>query len=173
MNAAPILIRNARPEEFIRIGELMVDAYSQIEGFPKAADLPGYYQMLANVGELTKNSGTELLVALTNNVIRGAVVYIGEMNHYGSMSSASQVKNASGFRLLAVDPASARLGIGKKLSLACIEKARADGKQQVVIHTTRDMHNAWKMYESIGFKPSPDLDFEQAKVYVYGFRLVL
>ncbi len=54
-------VRNARPEEFAEIGKLMVRVYSQLDGFPKETDQPAYYDMLGNIGELTKNPGTELL----------------------------------------------------------------------------------------------------------------
>ena len=47
------IVRNARVEEFLHIGQLMVSVYSQLDGFPKEADQPLYYKMLANVGDLT------------------------------------------------------------------------------------------------------------------------
>ena len=167
-------IRLAQPQEYQVIGQLLVDAYSRIENFPKPHELPTYFGMLANVGELTKNEGTEIFVATdADGAIRGAVVYIGIMKHYGSRGLAPAVEYAAGFRLLAVDPSFGGQGIGKQLTLACLDKARADGKQQVVIHTTHAMLNAWKMYEKIGFKRSEDLDFEQANVYVSGFRFQL
>lgn len=152
----------------------MVDAYSRIENFPKPHELPTYFEMLANVGDLTGNDGTEILVAVNDaGVITGAVVYIDVMKHYGTKGLPTNLDDAAGFRLLAVDPVFSKQGIGKQLSLACVERARANGKKQVIIHTTNAMHNAWKMYEKIGFKRSEDLDFEQANVYVSGFRLAL
>ncbi len=170
----PFKIRTAVPAEYKRIGELMVHAYSRIENFPKPNELPSYFEMLANVGDLTKNEGSEIIVAADDQgVIKGAVVYIGVMKYYGSKGVAPQAQDAAGFRLLAVDPDSGKQGIGKQLSLACIDKAKAEGKKQLIIHTTHAMHNAWKMYEKIGFKRSEDLDFEQANVYVSGFRLML
>ena len=33
-------IRNAKPEEFEEIGVLMVEVYSQLEGFPKQSEQP-------------------------------------------------------------------------------------------------------------------------------------
>ncbi len=43
----------------------------------------------------------------------------------------------------------------------------------MIIHTTMAMQTAWKMYETIGFKRSEDLDFMQEELPVYGFRLLL
>ena len=64
-------------------------------------------------------------------------------------------------------------GIGKLLTLECIEKAKEKKLNQVIIHSTKAMALAWKMYESIGFKRSEDLDFMQGELPVFGFRLPL
>ena len=166
------IIRNASVAEFRTIGELMVSVYSQLDGFPKDADQPLYYKMLANVGDLTQKPETELLVAVTSeNKITGAVVYFGNIKYYGSGGMATQEKNTAGFRLLAVDPQARGQGIGKLLTLACINKAKQNvNLRQMIIHTTKAMQTAWKMYESIGFNRSEDLDFMQGDLAVYGFR---
>jgi len=168
-------IRNAYVEEFRLIGELMVNVYSQLDGFPKEADQPLYYKMLANVGDLTHKPETELLVAVTSeNKIAGAVVYFGDIKHYGSGGMATQEKNTAGFRLLAVDPQTRGQGIGKLLTVACIDKAKQNvNLRQMIIHTTKAMQTAWKMYEQLGFKRSKDLDFMQGTLAVFGFRLML
>jgi GNAT superfamily N-acetyltransferase len=166
------IVRNARPDEYSDIGKLMVDVYSNLDGFPKQADQPMYYKLLANVGELTFKPTTELLVAVSSkDKIAGAVVYFGDMQYYGSGGPATKEKNSAGFRLLAVDPIARGRGIGKLLTLACIDKARQNTNlRQMIIHTTKAMQTAWKMYESIGFKRSADLDFMQGELAVYGFR---
>ncbi len=167
-------IRNAEPSEFAETGALMVRVYSQLEGFPKPAEQPDYYKMLANVGDLTNRPETELLVAVSSEgQIAGAVVYFGDMQYYGSGGSAVNEQNAAGFRLLAVDPAVRGNGVGKRLTGECIRKAREKGVDQVIIHTTAAMQTAWKMYENLGFKRSEDLDFMQAQLPVFGFRLML
>jgi len=165
-------VRNARSKEFAEIGVLMVRVYSQLERFPKAAEQPEYYKMLANIGELTKKPATELLVAVSpKGKIAGGVVYFSDMQYYGSGGSATQEKNASGFRLLAVDPAFRGQGIGKLLTKECIRKAKDSKQKQVVIHSTKAMQVAWKMYENLGFQRSEDLDFMQGELPVFGFRL--
>lgn len=174
MNAEEYTVRNAMPAEFAEIGKLMVQVYSQLEGFPKEFEQPDYYKMLANIGEFTNRPETELLEAVgTDDKILGAVVFIGDMKYYGSGGSATKEQNASGFRLLAVDPLARGKGIGKILTIACIQKARNRKVGQVIIHTTKAMQAAWKMYENLGFKRSEDLDFMQGELPVYGFRLLL
>ena len=174
METAEFIVRNAKPDEFAELGKLMVGVYSQLEGFPKESEQPDYYKMLANIGELTKKPATELLVAVSpDGKIAGGVVYFSDMQYYGSGGTATQEKNAAGFRLLAVDPIFRGKGIGKLLTLECIRKAKYAKLGQVVIHTTKAMQVAWKMYESMGFKRSEDLDFMQGALPVYGFRLKL
>ena len=168
-------IRNARPDEYSDIGKLMVDAYSNLDGFPKEASQPMYYKMLRNVGDLTQKPKTEILVAVSpEGKIVGAVVYFGDMEYYGSRGTATQEKNSAGFRLLAVDLLRRGQGIGKLLTLACINKARQNSNvRQMIIHTTKAMQTAWKMYEAIGFKRAKELDFMQGELAVYGFRYEL
>ncbi len=104
MNNPQYIIRNAHPSEFKEIGNLMVNTYSQLEGFPNEKEQPKYYEMLANIGDLTQKSNTELLVAVSNEgKIGGGLVYFSDMKYYGSGGAATPEKNASGFRLLAVD----------------------------------------------------------------------
>ena len=151
----------------------MVHVYSQLPGFPKQADMPSYYKMLANVGELTKQNGTELLVAVSEeDKLAGAVVYFNDIKNYNSGVIAIEEQNTSGFRLLAVGETARGQGIGKLLTQACIRKAMSQRQRQLIIHTTKAMQTAWKMYEKIGFKRSEDLDFKQGELGVYGFRLV-
>ncbi len=168
------VIRNAKPSEFHEIGQLMVDVYSGLKGFPKADEQPAYYEKLANIGDFTKNPEAELLIAISpDKTILGGVLYFGDMQYYGSGGTAPLEKNASGFRLLAVSPLARGMGVGKALSEACIARAREKGHVQIIIHTTAYMKLAWGMYERLGFKKSEDLDFKQVDLQVYGFRLNL
>ncbi|MDX5419331.1 MAG: GNAT family N-acetyltransferase [Hymenobacteraceae bacterium] len=174
MHRAVYRIRPSNPSEFEEIGKLLVNVYSQLEGFPKETEQPAYYRMLYNIGEFTQKPGTELLVAATTDGdIAGAVVYFSDMQFYGSGGTATQEKNAAGFRLLAVNPLARGQGIGKLLTNECIRKANKSGLSQVIIHSTKAMQTAWKMYESMGFKRSEDLDFMQGELPVFGFRFSL
>jgi GNAT superfamily N-acetyltransferase len=173
-NSQEYIVRAAAPDEFPVIGELMVNVYSQLEGFPTKNEQPKYYKMLANIGSLTENPKTKLLIAISSSgKIGGGVVYFSDMKYYGSGGTATSEKNASGFRLLAVDPATRGQGIGKLLTKACIQMAKDEKQKQIIIHTTKAMQVAWKMYEKMGFKRSKDLDFIQVELPVFGFRLLL
>lgn len=171
---AALTIRDARPEEFAALGSLLVDVYSQLEGFPTPADQPAYYEMLAHVGRFTERPGARVLVALSPQAaLVGGIVYFGDMAHYGSGGVATSIERASGIRLLGVDARHRGSGAGRALANACIDLARRDGQQQVILHTTAAMRIAWRMYEGLGFVRSEDLDFSQQGLPVFGFRLHL
>lgn len=166
-------IREIRREEFEPLGRLMVAAYSKLDGFPKPHEQPRYYEMLANIGRFTEKKDAKVLVARTRDELAGGVVYFGDMAEYGSGGTATRVTNASGIRLLAVDPRFRGMGVGKALTHACIALARTKGHAHVVLHTTQAMQTAWKLYEGLGFERAEDLDFMQEELPVFGFRLAL
>ena len=166
-------IREIQKHEYKVLGQLMVEVYSQLDGFPNPDDQPDYYEFLTNIGTLTEQESTEVLVALSAGVIVGGVVYFSDMAMYGSGGAATKVQNASGIRLLGVDPQARGAGVGKALTHACIQKARSFGHVEVVLHTTMAMQTAWGLYVKLGFERSPDLDFHQEELLVFGFRLKL
>lgn len=167
-------IRDIQPDEFAELGNLLVEVYAQLSGFPTPAEQPGYYEMLATIGRFTERPAVRVLVATTaSDGLLGGVVYFGDMAQYGSGGIATTVQNASGIRLLGVHPRARGLGVGKALTETCIQLARAKQHQQVVLHTTQAMQIAWAMYEKLGFVRSPDLDFLQGELPVFGFRLAL
>ena len=170
----PLNIREIHRDEFTPLGQLMVDVYSRLDGFPSPDEQPRYYAMLANIGTFTEKKDAKVLVALSSeNELVGGVVYFGDMAEYGSGGAATREKNASGIRLLAVDPKFRGLGAGKALTDACILLAKEKGHACVVLHTTHAMKIAWQLYERLGFERAEDLDFMQEALPVFGFRLRL
>lgn len=171
---AQIVIRNARAEDFADIGKMLVRVYAQLEGFSKPHEQPHYYKTLLNVGEFVKKPATEIFAAYTPaGSVVGAVVFLGNMQHYGSGGSADVEKDTAALRLLAVHEEARGKGIGRMLTQTCIRRARSLGLAQMIIHTTSAMPAAWKMYEKIGFKRAEELDFMQGDLRVCGFRLAL
>jgi ribosomal protein S18 acetylase RimI-like enzyme len=167
-------IRAATRDEHGALGRLMVAVYSTLDGFPGPAEQPAYYTMLADVGRLAEQPGIELVVAVDGGRVIGGVVYVGDLASYGASGAVAHERDASGFRLLAVDPAARGTGAGRALVDACLARARARGHRAVVIHTTRAMRTAWGMYERLGFRRAPELDFVQGgALEVFGFRLAL
>lgn len=170
----PITIRGVRPGEVAALGQLMVRVYSSLDGFPTPLEQPRYYEQLTNIGQFSERPGARVLVAVTpGEELTGGVVYFGDMTQYGSGGIATTVRDASGIRLLAVDPRFRGSGVGRALTGACIALAREAKHSQVILHTTAAMRTAWAMYERIGFVRAEELDFRQEGFPVYGFRLPL
>lgn len=167
-------IRDAKPEEFLKIGNLMVEAYSLLEGFPSPEEMPDYYDTLRQVGDLTKQPKTRLFIAVSDEgSVDGGLVYYGDMNYYGVGGEHTLSQNAAGFRLLAVHPKVRGKGLAKLLIQKCMDQAREEGFEHLVIHSTKYMMVAWKMYERMGFERYPYIDFEKNDVKVHGFRYQL
>ncbi|TQV72144.1 GNAT family N-acetyltransferase [Aliikangiella marina] len=167
-------IRDIYRNEYLALGQLMADVYANLEDFPSKEEQPEYYQMLLDIGKFSEQENTRVIVAKDDeNNLLGGLVYFSDMAHYGSGGEAPKVKNASGIRLLGVGENARGQGVGKALTDYCIQQAKADGNQQVILHTTQAMDIAWKMYEGLGFIRSADLDFRQKDLPVYGFRLAI
>jgi GNAT superfamily N-acetyltransferase len=172
MNKQVVKIRNAKPEEYEIISKLMLKVYSKLDGFPKEPEQPEYYKTLLNVGDLSKKENTELIVAISNqDKVVGAVVYFSDLKSYGSRGAVTEIKNASGFRLLTVDSKERGKGIGKLLVKECFNRAKKLNHKHLFIHSTESMKTAWRMYEKLGFTRFIEIDFIQGKLLVYGFRI--
>lgn len=175
MQVPQLNIREAQPNEYDNLGQLMQRVFSSLEGFPSREEHPTYYALLDNVGKLNEKPSTEILVARShdNNELLGGVVFVGDMQDYSSKGVTAPVKNASGIRLLVVSPSARGKGVGKALTHACLQRAQQRGSQQMILHTTHAMKIAWGMYERMGFSRFPSLDFQQGTLNVYGFYLDL
>lgn len=172
--AGKLVIRRIKPEEYQPLGQIMVEVYSDLEGFPGPEVHPDYYQTLADIGQLNETPHTQVLVALNDKQqLIGGVVYFSDMSAYGAGGSITEIKNASGIRLLGVSSQARGLGAGKALTQACIQLAKAKGQREVILHTTQAMQLAWSMYLKAGFKRSEELDFLYKGFPVFGFRLDL
>ncbi len=118
-----IEIREVRPEEHETLGRLMVADYASLEGFPTPEEQPDDYQKLSYIGRLNDQPDTQVLVALSApGQLVGGVVYFSDMAVYGSGGRATAEKDASGIRLLGVDPRYRQAGVGRALTEACIRR---------------------------------------------------
>ncbi len=173
MLKTPFVIREAVPGDFEALGQVMVAAYQGLEGFPGREEQPKYYEMLDSIGQMAERAGAKILVATVEGRILGGVVYFSDMAQDGSGGTATQERNASGFRLLAVSQEARGMGLGQGLVEACVRLAKERQHSQMIIHTTEAMKVAWAMYVRLGFRRSLDLDFMQGALPVFGFRLDL
>ena len=169
MESRNVSIRDARPEELDQVSTVISAAYRQYAASFPAEVWEAYASDIANVR--SRLDEAELIVAEHNERIVGSVTFYPD----GSRSGAEGwPKGWSGIRLLAVDPDSRGLGIGRALTEECIRRSRERGIGTVGLHTTESMSVALSMYERMGFQRVPEFDFRpRPERVVMAFRLDL
>ena len=80
--------------------------------------------------------------------------WIAEMNGetIGSIMLAKDFEDVARIRLLLVDPKARGLGLGAKLTDACVQFARAAGYKKITLWTHRNLTAARHIYAKAGFK---------------------
>jgi ribosomal protein S18 acetylase RimI-like enzyme len=74
--------------------------------------------------------------------------------------------------MLAVDPAAQGLGVGRALTLACLERARREGRSGVALYTRPANIPAQRLYASLGFVRDPERDWQYApKRWLWAYQL--
>jgi len=143
-------IREIRPDEVGATASVTIDGYREAYG----ETLGSYADTLADVERRIREA--VVLVAVEDGAIVGTVTYVGA----ASSALAEHVRDGeAAIRMLAVTPDAKRRGIGRALSLACIERARTDGKHAVMLHADEVMTASQSLYVSLGFIRDPSRDF--------------
>jgi GNAT superfamily N-acetyltransferase len=103
--------------------------------------------------------------------LAGIVNYVnGPRDPYAEFSGEDE----AGVRGLAVGLDRQRRGVGAALVTYCIERARAEGKARLVLHTTPWMRTAQRLYPRLGFRRTPEIDFSPAPgIPLIGYTLDL
>jgi ribosomal protein S18 acetylase RimI-like enzyme len=161
-------IRPVRPGEHRALGDLTVAAYAAID--PAVVDEDGYAGELRDVAG--RAADAEVLVAIDDGgTVLGGVTYVpGPDSPWAEFSEP----DGAGIRMLAVAPEAQGRGIGEALSRACVDRARATGRGQIVLHSTERMTTAHRIYERLGFARDASLDWEPLPgFWLRGFRLRL
>jgi ribosomal protein S18 acetylase RimI-like enzyme len=155
---APVAIRDARAEEFDRIGELRVAAY-RADGF--LSETSAYADTLRVLGM----DGTgEILAAVDDGQILGTVTLV-------TWPNGGEVLRAPGegeIRALAVASVARGRGIGRALLTAVLRRAADREVCELLLLTQPDMRTAQHLYTGAGFGRRPDRDYE----YAPGHRLL-
>jgi len=160
-------IRPVRPDEHAALGELIVDAYGAID--PDVLD-EEYAAELRDVAARTEGADTLVAVDRGGRVLGGITYVPGPASPLAEFDAP----DAAGIRMLAVAGDARGRGVGEALSRACIDAARAAGRRQILLHSTDWMPAAHRLYERLGFRRDPGMDWEYAPGrWLRGFRLSL
>jgi GNAT superfamily N-acetyltransferase len=154
--------------EYERASDVTVAAYSALPGEHMSG---GYEHELRAVERRSKEA--VVFVAEIDSEIVGAVAYVDDPS--SPWGASEGMRPGEGLiRMLAVDPEAQGSGAGGALIDTCIERARADGKHSLVLHTTPWMTTAHRLYERRGFIRIPDRDWTpvpEVPLLAYGLDL--
>ena len=163
---AGITVRDARPDEWAEVGEVVVAAYEH-------AGLVSNDGYLAHIREVEdRATAARVLVAVDeDDRILGSVTYVdGPDSAYAEIEREGE----AGVRMLGVRPEAQGRGIGQALMDACIDLARAAGRDRLVLVTTGVFKHAARLYLRNGFKRARDRDFApEPSVALRGYELDL
>jgi ribosomal protein S18 acetylase RimI-like enzyme len=142
-------IREAEPGDFEELSKLMTDAYREF-----AEDLgeewEGYRDELADVARRAAR-GTQLVAETAGRMV-GTVTYYPPQDQAGADEWAWWPKGFSYLRALGVHPRARGRGVGRALTLACVERAKADGAAGIALNSVSIMPAATALYEGLGFR---------------------
>ncbi len=171
---ANIHIRDARPTDTDReaVRELTLRAYEEYAALMLPSHWAGYRENIIATLESAEPAGR--IVAERDGVIVGSVLLYPAGRVLYSPDGDVFTTSWPEVRLLAVDPAARGRGLGAALLGEAISRARRSGYRFLVLHTNDMMRAAIHLYEKVGFKRFPELDFAvDEDVIIKAYRLDL
>ena len=161
-------VRPAHTSELAEIGELTVAAYDAdgvlIENDPYAHHLRD---------AATRAREAELYVAVLEerpDAVAGTVTFCPQGSAWSELARPGEGE----FRMLAVAPAARRRGVAQALVSVCLQRSTELGYSAVVLGSLPAQQPAHRVYERLGFRRTPDLDWSPADgVDLLAFRLDL
>lgn len=164
-------IREARPEEYGVLGEITVAAYLGLDASIDAnasSNLSDDY--LARLRDVADRAAKAIVLAAVDPEPLGCVTYVPGLGEYAEFKDA----DAAGIRMLAVAPAARSKGVGRALTQACLDRARADGFRLLVLHTMASAIAARHLYENMGFARASERDwYPEPDVFLMGYEYPL
>jgi ribosomal protein S18 acetylase RimI-like enzyme len=109
-------------------------------------DWPQSERFFANASCLAERA--ELILAELSGQIRGVVAFVPP----GAPREDIFAPQWALIRMLSVAPEARGLGIGRRLSLECIERAWAAGAETLGLHTSPRLGHALELYRRLGFE---------------------
>jgi ribosomal protein S18 acetylase RimI-like enzyme len=169
-----VTVRPAHTDELPRVGELTVEAYEHdallVEDDAYAASLRD---------AVTRAREAELYVAVLTDLLAhpddpgeavGTVTFCPQGSPWAELAQPGEGE----FRMLAVDPSVRRRGVAQALVGLCLERSRELGYTAVVLSSLPVQEPAHRIYERLGFRRTPDLDWSPAAgVDLLAFRCEL
>lgn len=145
-----IEIREVHAHELETAADVTVEGYRDFY----RERLGSYVEQLRDVEARTRDG--IVFVAVEDDEILGTVTYVPDPN---SPYAQNQQDDEASIRMLSVTPKHMRRGVGRALSVWCIERARAEGKKSLSLHADDTMTASRRLYETLGFSRDPSRDY--------------
>ncbi len=143
-----VVVRPARRPEIPAIAAVAAAAYAPHRHRRPAPVWAAHVAETCDIGRRWDESVT--LVAEVGGAIVGTVAFYGQ-----AMGLPS---GWAGLRALAVDPSAQGRGVGRALTLDCVARARAAGREALAVHTSAELASAMALYRALGFRRCPEHD---------------
>ena len=165
LTTGPFTIRPIDPAEHALLGAITVAAYEATGEVLEADYAAELRDVSARAGDCQV-----LVAAAPDGTILGGVTYVPGP---GASMSELEHEGEAGIRMLAVDPAAQGLGVGRALTVACLDLAREAGRTGVALYTRPNNEVARRLSGSLGFVRDPGRDWRYAPGRrLWAFRLV-
>lgn len=142
-------LRRIRPGEHAAAGTVCVAAYEPF--FSGAEDF--YRERVRDVAR--RDAEAEVWVAVDGETLLGCVTSCPPGSPWHELADDHEGE----FRMLAVHPEARGRGVGTALARLCEERARAQGATAMVLSSLREMTEAHRIYEALGYARAPDRDW--------------
>ncbi|MYW67438.1 GNAT family N-acetyltransferase [Streptomyces sp. SID8379] len=169
MSGPSVTVRGVRPEEHARLGELSAAAYLD-SGLLAFGEGDWYADELRDVAR--RAGQAEVFVAVgADGAVLGGVTYVPSHDHpYAEVAREGEAE----FRMLAVAAEARGQGAGAALVRTVVDRARADGRDAVVLSTQPLATASHRLYERLGFRRAPERDWTPVpEVNLRGYELRL
>ena len=161
-----VLVRELRAgDDTEHLGRLIQAAYFGLPGYPREDE---YDAEIADVAG--RRDKTVVVVADLDGRLVGCLTYVP---HPRERYAEHGDPDAATFRYFGVDPSMQGSGVGEAMVRWVLDRARADGRRRVLIHTLTSMRSAQRLYERLGFvrDPSHDEDWDGIAGLAYRHEL--
>jgi ribosomal protein S18 acetylase RimI-like enzyme len=163
-----VVVRPAHTSELGAVGDLTVDAYA-VDGLVREQDR--YADTLRDA--VTRAREAEVYVACLPErpgTIVGTVSFCPQGSPWSQLAQPGEAE----LRMLAVAPQARGRGVGEALVGVCVERAHELGYTALVLSTLPVQRAAHRLYERLGFRRTPDLDWSpRDEVGLLAYRLEL
>jgi ribosomal protein S18 acetylase RimI-like enzyme len=158
-------VRRAARRDLAAVGALTVEAYRD-DGLIDADH--GYVDELADAARRAREA--DLWVAAAGSDILGTVTFCSPGAPFAELARGNEAE----FRMLAVSRTARRRGVARALVAHCVDRAREEGYDALVLCSMEQMYAAHRLYELLGFRRLAERDWSPVEgVELLAFALPL